>query len=182
MSTTARTVAAFLLIAAPLLGGGLTRPAAAGPGTKTYTDSAHGLAFRYPATWKALLRGKNTGYPATIAATENTFIAPDFSAALLDMVGEGQLAGAALQAAGPKLFKYGRTMAGPIATGRATIGRRAFYRWSGAVRPSGGSTVLATLYARAGGAGTYYIATLIAPHHAASAKTLQEIIDSVTIR
>ena len=182
MSTTARTVAAPLLIAALLLGGGHTLPAAAGPATKTYTDSAHGISFRYPATWQAQLQAKNTGYPATIAKTLALFAAPDTSAEIFDMVGDKKLAGAALQAVGLKLFKYGNTMAGPIATGRATIGMHAFYTWSDNAKVGGGGTVLVKLYAGAGSAGTYYVETAILAHPAASAKILQGIIDSVTIR
>ena len=182
MNTAARTATTPLLIVALLLGAGRTLPATAGASTRIYTDSAHGVSFRYPATWMAQLGGKNTGYPATIARTHAVFAAPDLSAELLAMVGAKKLAGAALQAVGLTLFKDNETMAGPIATGRATIGNHAFYTWSGYVKAGGGGTVLVTLYAGSGSAGTYYIGTLALPHQAASAKALQGILDSVTIR
>ena len=178
----ARVFAAPWLTAALILSAGHTLSATAGATTKTYTDSAHGLSFRYPATWQAQLHAKNTGYAATLAKTSSTFFAPDGSAAMVAMVGDKKLAGAALKSVGLKLYKGGETAIGPITVGQATIGSISFYSWSGKVKGSGGTVVLQTIYAGKGSAGTYYLGTAILTHPAASAKTLQGILDSVTIQ
>jgi len=178
----ARLVAAPLLTAALLLGAGHNLPATAGATTKTYTDSAHGLSFRYPASWRAQLHGKNTGYSATLVKTSSTFFAPDGSAAMVAMVGDKKLAGAALKSVALKLYKDGETASGPITAGQATIGNISFYSWSGKVKGSSGTVVLQTVYAGRGSAGTYYLGTAILAHPAASARTLQGILDSVTIQ
>lgn len=180
-----RSAAAPLLSVALLLGAGHGLPARAGATTKTYTDSAHGISFRYPATWQAQLHAKNSGYALKLARTNSIFFAPDGSAAMVAMVGDKKLAGAALQSVGLKLYKDGETAAGPISYGQATIGQISFYSWSGKVKDSGGSAVLQTIYAGTGGARTYYIGTVIigpVKHPAANAKTLQGILDSVTIQ
>lgn len=178
----ARVVAAPLLTVALLLGAWNGMPATAGAATKTYTDSAHGLSFQYPATWQAQLHAKNTGYAATLAKTNSTFFAPNGSAAMVTMVGDKKLAGAALKSVGLKLYKDGETAIGPITVGQATIGHISFYSWSGKVKGSSGTVVLQTIYAGKGSMGTYYLGTAILVHPAASAKTLQGILDSITIQ
>lgn len=170
-----------LLIAALLLSAGHTAPATAGATTKTYTDRAHGIALRSPATWTAQPGSENAGCAATIAKTFAVFVAPNSSAALYDMFGDKKLTRAALRAVGITLFKGGNTLAGPIATGRATIGKIPSHSWSDAVKASGGSTVLVTPYAGPGGKGTYSIGEAILVHHAASAKALRGTRDRVTI-
>lgn len=76
----------------------------------------------------------------------------------------------------PKAETYRETRGG------AEVGKHTFYTWSGIVKASGSVPALVTLYAGAGSAGTYYIATAILAHPAASAKALRGILDSVTIR